>query len=81
MKGPQQMDRPTQLTIELLDDLLDRDADAAQALADTIIPCLIRGLYAAMPTFIQTVGQCILEQMKQPGYNPAPDQRCENPNQ
>lgn len=72
------MDRPTQLTIETIDEIQERDPAAAQALADTLIPCALRALYAAIPVFVQTLGQCIIEQIKQPGYNPQPDNRCQN---
>lgn len=70
------MDRATQLTIETIDELQDRDPAAAQAIADTILPCALRALYAAIPVFAQTFGQCLVEQIKQPGYQPKPDDRC-----
>ena len=69
-----------QWTAELLEDLEDRNPNLSRALATPPFPCIIKAAFAALQEFALELAACIAENTQPTGYDPQPDNRCENAN-
>ena len=69
-----------QWTAQLLENLDDRDPNLSRALATPPFPCLIRAAFAALQAFAVELATCISENTQPDGYDPQPDNRCDNKN-
>lgn len=70
------MDKATQRTIDLLDDIAEENPQLADTLAAISFPCILRATFAALPVFAKELAACLLENKAPDGYNPKPDTRC-----
>jgi len=69
-----------QWAAELLEDLEDRNPNLSRALATPPLPCIIKAAFAALQEFALELASCIAENTQPDGYDPQPDNRCENKN-
>lgn len=74
---PKTMNEPELQTARILAQLRQNDPIAEQALATTIVPCLIKATLAVLPMFVTEIGKCLAENVAPDGYDPKPDEnRC-----
>jgi len=71
------MNKPEFLAVQFLAELRAKDPDAEQAIAETPIPCILAALFAAVPTFLQALGDCLNKNQAPDGYDPREDSRCQ----